>query len=275
MASTLTQAHEASLDPTLDYPDTDFLVTALDLVSGLLQGLGGKMDALIARGNPPLMQLLSMCMQSEVAEVRQSAYGLLGDVTIHAFQYVKPLMPQIMPCVIAELTLERHTSSVCNNAAWVSGEIALQEAEGMATWMAPLMERLLALLRDPKSPPTVSENAAISIGRLGLVCPDLVAPHIPLFASKFIEHLQHTRDNEEKDTAFQGLCTVVSKNPDALFPFFPDFVRAATLFRQPSPALAHMFSQILQGFKPIYPDWNRLVQCLDDRSRSALAHYDV
>lgn len=42
-------------------PDKDFMIVALDLLSGLTEGLGGHIERLIAASN--IMQLLYQCMQ--------------------------------------------------------------------------------------------------------------------------------------------------------------------------------------------------------------------
>lgn len=48
-------------------PDKDFMIVALDLLSGLAEGLGGHVDTLVARSN--IMTLLFQCMQVRRARV--------------------------------------------------------------------------------------------------------------------------------------------------------------------------------------------------------------
>lgn len=43
--------------------------------------------------------------------------------------------------------------------------------------------------------------------------PTLVAPHLPEFAQAWCQALYEIRDNDEKDSAFRGLCTLVQVNP--------------------------------------------------------------
>ena len=43
--------------------------------------------------------------------------------------------------------------------------------------------------------------------------PALVAPLLPDFAQAWCQALYEIRDNEEKDSAFRGLCTLVQTNP--------------------------------------------------------------
>lgn len=43
--------------------------------------------------------------------------------------------------------------------------------------------------------------------------PQMVAPLLPEFAQAWCQALYEIRDNEEKDSAFRGLCTLVQTNP--------------------------------------------------------------
>lgn len=69
-------------------PDKDFMIVALDLLSGLAEGLNGHMEPLVMNSN--VMQLLYQCMQDNMPEVRQSSFALLGDLTKACFQHVLP-----------------------------------------------------------------------------------------------------------------------------------------------------------------------------------------
>lgn len=69
-------------------PDKDFMIVALDLLSGLAEGLNGHMEHLVMNSN--VMQLLYQCMQDPMPEVRQSSFALLGDLTKACFQHVMP-----------------------------------------------------------------------------------------------------------------------------------------------------------------------------------------
>lgn len=94
------------------------MIVALDLLSGLAEGLGGTIEELVARSN--ILTLMYQCMQvrgvnhlssesdkliksrlvhlllfsatlqDKMPEVRQSSFALLGDLTKACFQHVKP-----------------------------------------------------------------------------------------------------------------------------------------------------------------------------------------
>src|SRR4051812_47879443 len=108
-------------DPTLDAPDKDFMIVALDLLSGLVQGLGTSVESLVASSQPPLLPLLAHCLTDPIAEVRQSGYALLGDLAIACFAHVKPYlgeMGEFMNKLIGQIDPQADHVSVCNNAAW-------------------------------------------------------------------------------------------------------------------------------------------------------------
>lgn len=108
--------------------DKDYIVISLDLLSGIAQGMSTTVEPFVAQCQTPIMPLLFACLKDVNGEVRQSAYALLGDLTISAFGVIKPGLAEIMPLVIEQIdpNVPTNLSSACNNAAWSSGEIALQ-----------------------------------------------------------------------------------------------------------------------------------------------------
>lgn len=56
----------------------------------------------------------------------------------------------------------------------------------------------------------------MSLGRIGLEHPQLVAPHLDVFAQAWCQALFEIKDNEEKDSAFRGFCTLVQTNPGGI-----------------------------------------------------------
>ena len=120
-------------NPELDEPDKTFLVVALDLLSGLTQGLGMSLQPFIENGQPNLFQLLTMCLRHPQAPVRQSAYALIGDLAIACFPLLQPHMETVMQDLIVQLDPEPKVEfiSACNNAAWAVGEISLRCGPGL------------------------------------------------------------------------------------------------------------------------------------------------
>ena len=80
----------------MDEPDRTFLVVALDLLSGLTQGLGVMLEPLISRSQPNLLSLLTVCLKHPHASVRQSGYALVGDMAMNCCPLLRQHIPSIM-----------------------------------------------------------------------------------------------------------------------------------------------------------------------------------
>jgi hypothetical protein len=126
VCKTLEECRLCAMDPSLEVPDKDFMIIALDLLSGIVQALNTDAEPLVANTNPPVFQFLSICVQDEVAEVRQSAYALLGDLAISCFEHIRTYVPQFMPHLLTQIEARPEHLSVCNNATWAAGEIAIK-----------------------------------------------------------------------------------------------------------------------------------------------------
>ncbi|KTW31717.1 uncharacterized protein T551_00978 [Pneumocystis jirovecii RU7] len=267
---TLMQLNLYNQDPRLDAPDKNFLITSLDLLSGLVEGLGPNFEYLIMQAEPPLVQLLSICITDPLPEVRQSSYALLGDLSIFCFQHIKPYITPLISELIGQLDMHHESFGVCSNAAWSAGEISLKMGHEMLPYVDPLLNRLIKLLKGPNTLPSVLENCAITIGRLSLTCPDSVAPNLRNFIKPWCSALMNVRDNEEKDSAFRGICTIISRNPEAMTDILTDFMTAISKFQKPSPELNDMFLKILQGYKRMMNDWNNIISNLHPETQQRL-----
>uniref|UniRef100_A0A803Y635 Transportin-1 n=1 Tax=Meleagris gallopavo TaxID=9103 RepID=A0A803Y635_MELGA len=233
-------------------PDKDFMIVALDLLSGLAEGLGGNIEQLVARSN--ILTLMYQCMQDKMPEVRQSSFALLGDLTKACFQHVKPCIADFMPILGTNLNPE--FISVCNNATWAIGEISIQMGIEMQPYIPMVLHQLVEIINRPNTPKTLLENTAITIGRLGYVCPQEVAPMLQQFIRPWCTSLRNIRDNEEKDSAFRGICTMITVNPNGVFQDFIFFCDAVASWISPKDDLRDMFCKILHGFKNQVGDEN-------------------
>ena len=65
------------------------------------------------------------------------------------------------------------------------------------------------------------ENAAITLGRFGLVCPDAVAPNLKNFISPWCLVLMTIRDDVEKEHALTGLVKMSYLNPAVVVDSWP------------------------------------------------------
>lgn len=83
-------------------PDKDFMIVALDLLSGLAEGLGGHVEQLVARSN--IMTLLFQCMQvgehplqtSHSDDTEQPVWATLGGCDPQGHQGKGPIKKLII-----------------------------------------------------------------------------------------------------------------------------------------------------------------------------------
>lgn len=136
--------------------------------------------------------------------------------------------------------------AVINNACWSCGEIALRHGTAMSPYVPRLFASLLEIIQSTKVPASVTENAAVALGRLGIGSCDELAPHLNLFAMPFLEALTKVVETDEKDTALKGFCMVVGRNPEAMEAALVPFFRAIAGYREPSPELRGLFKQVSQ-----------------------------
>jgi hypothetical protein len=246
VAHTLHQTQVAIANPELCAPpDKEFMIVALDLLSGMAEGLGSNIEALVVRSN--ILTLLYQCMQDPMPEVRQSSFALLGDLTKACFQHVKPCVGEFMQ--VLGRNLNTACISVCNNSTWAIGELSLQLGKEMQPHLQLVLSQLIENINRPNTPKTLLENTAITIGRLGLVCPVEVAPFLPQFLPMWCQTLRTIRDNEEKDSAFRGICAMISVNPQGVLQHFMFFCDAVASWNTPRDDLKDTFHKILHGFK--------------------------
>lgn len=74
--------------------------------------------------------------------------------------------------------------------------------------------------------------------------------------------LRHIRDNDEKDSAFRGMCHMINVNPVGVVPDFIFFCDAIASWQNPPSDLHAMIQKILHGFKTQVGEenWRRFVE---------------
>eukprot|EP00842_Homolaphlyctis_polyrhiza_P004959 jgi/Hompol1/5464/HPOL_004458-RA len=242
-------------------PDKDFLIVSLDLLSGVVHGLGAASEQLVVSGQPNAIDLLIACMNHPYSEVRQSACALVGDFATHVFPSIKPRIPEFLNLVIPLIqppSVEESGTGACNNAAWACGEIALKmSATEMQPWVPTLLQHLVPVLLS-HGKPALKENAAITIGRLSISNAALIAPVLQQFAREWCQALGRIRDNLEKESAFMGFCQLIVTNPNALVNDLVYFCDAVVQWNRISPELNEKFRQILTMYASgMGPQWKQ------------------
>ncbi|XP_016955471.1 transportin-1 isoform X2 [Drosophila biarmipes] len=251
------QAINQEMNQMVDQPDKDRIVVALDLLSSLAEGLNLHIEAMVAKSN--IMHLLLKCMQDLLPEVRQSSFALLGDLTKACFHHVHPFMAECFPILVQNLN--PNFISVCNNVIWAMGEICIKLGEETKQYAGLVLSDLIIIINRPNTPRSVLENAAITIGRLGYVCQAEVAPHLPSFLRHWCTTLRWVKDNQEKYSAFLGMCHMITVDIAVAVPEFIFFCDAAASWIDPPQDLRLAIQRVIHGFKfhVCEQNWSRYV----------------
>ncbi|KAI8338863.1 transportin-1 [Chlamydoabsidia padenii] len=278
ITTTLEENHIAQQRPELmmDPPDAEFIVAALDLLSGMAQGMNSLIIPLVNDSRPSIYALISTCLKEPRADVLQSTCALTGDLAATCFDSLQPHLPTLMPLLIqqAENSDVEHVS-VCSNAIWTLGEIAMRWGDSVHDYVPRVLERLLTLLpsavryistkstrshHDSLRITTLYENVVITIGRLGLSSPDIVSQHLKQYARYWLVCAKVLPNNDERDTALIGFCRTVKSNPMAAEKDFGRLVDILASTPNPSTQLLKEFDGLVQGYQNIMKpaQWSRL-----------------
>ncbi|KAK0393918.1 hypothetical protein QR680_000469 [Steinernema hermaphroditum] len=230
-------------DIDYDMANKDFLIVALDLLSGLAEGLGERIETFVA--NSHIVQLIYECSKDSTSEVRQSSFALLGDLAKACYPHLQPHIHSFVPILIQNLDPEQ--VSVCNNSIWALGELSLKMRTEMKQYVPRLISPLIFVMNRDKGPKTLLENTAITLGRLGIYCPEEVAPYLQQFIRQWCLALRNIRDNEEKDSAFRGLCMMINLNPAGVLHDFIFLCDAIASWNAPKEDLQAVFYRISQN----------------------------
>jgi len=117
-----------------------------------------------------------------------------------------------------------------------------------------ILQRLIPIItRHESISKSLLENTAITLGRLGLVAPDLPAAVLGSFVQPWCHALRSIHDDVEKEHAFQGLVRMVRLNPAAPLNALMALLDAFASWNTPPPELNEHFRLILEGYQSSIP----------------------
>ncbi len=252
-----------------DFPDNDAMVCGLDLISGLSEGLEGAMEQLVAGTN--LIELLVRAAGDVSLDVRQSVFALVGDLAKGSINQLLPYMTQLLTAMANSMSPE--CVSVCNNAIWAVGEIAIKIGAQMSPFIEPLLPRLIPLLEKRHLNVNLLENTAITIGRLALSNPMLVAHHLGQMLKMWCLAMRSVRDDIEKASAFLGLCAMIKLNPGAINQDVVYLLDSISSWHRVPPTLHQELFALLSTIKMSAGDqWEGFYQSVPGHIRTGLAN---
>jgi transportin-1 len=261
----------------------EFVVAALDALSGLVEGLGAGAESLIARSSA--LEVLKHCVADVNPDVRQSAFAVVGEIARACLPRLRPSMQDLVGACLANVepaAITQPSIGACNNAAWALGEVALQcRPDEAASFALPALERLVRILAAPAGglPRSLVENAAVALGRIAIVAPEPMAPHAMVFVGPWCSALRGVLDGKEKRDAFLGLCAVLERNPDGGGAAFSVLCESVASWRdlreESSSGLKSKLTELMQRYKTRLLElgqWDAAMSSLSPAVRQKLAN---
>ena len=288
---TIIISHEDDLGD-IDEEMTDPIICAVDLLDGLVEGLGPNFASLVngsAKFGPTFPNVLQSMAEHFVSGVRMSAFALLGDLARQAPSLIEAGLSRLLSEAIS--SIDPMHPSMCNNAIWSIGEICLRcggNPEPLNPHASNLLGSLIPLLMgnavdvdgNEIETPGLAENAAATVGRLAMVNPNFVAPELGRFLLGWCDGMSKISSDDERRDAFQGFVAALRANPHSISSTGQEIpeVITAVLFAVVSWHIpnAETTTSLLNGpyrFEPFPNEYNQLlaslVQLLHDIKASA------
>jgi len=201
---------ERDLGPTIS-------VCALDMLSVLCGVMGPEfweMARQIKSGKSKhVAEIVASCAKSESPQIRQSACVFFGEAAKTCGSLLVNIMETAMPALIQNL--DTKPAAVASNASWAIGEIALRcDSAGLRPFVGPLMSRLIPLVNENRSgSQKLAENVAITIGRIGCICPNLVGAKLEGFCKAWCSQMPRLPCKFERENTSRALCLMAKANP--------------------------------------------------------------
>jgi len=117
----IVQRSFSNMESEDDALDAEFVICSLDLISGITEANGAAVEQILDTSE--LLRLLMIALRKSRADIRQSAFALLGDLVRARVTGIASMVKTCMSLIAAGL--EIRFSNVSNNATWVLGEIAM------------------------------------------------------------------------------------------------------------------------------------------------------
>ena len=250
--------------PRADQPEhnAELESSALDLLAGVAEVLGPQTDALVAAHGEGLNELVAAACGDGHDGVRRSGFALLGELCRTCPGRVLSGAEGapggaagvwgtlVVQCLRPQRLVTGSAVSAASNACWAVGELAAPlgcarlepVVASLVDAIAPLLSRTSGFKR------SMLENAAIAVGRLALVCPEPLAPHLGHFIWNWSAALAAVRDGLEKQHAFLGLCALIKGNPAAGLAGFAIVCEAFASWQEAPPEVARDTMALLGQF---------------------------
>mmetsp|Transcript_11479 Transcript_11479/g.16978 ORF Transcript_11479/g.16978 Transcript_11479/m.16978 type:complete len:922 (+) Transcript_11479:98-2863(+) len=259
--------NQKSMEPPITAPLTVSLMCVNEIFASLSYAPNDKLDSIICDRNASFYDALFKCMQHDEGPVRQTVFGIIGDLAkfkVPSFARIEPkvylevligVLDHIVNCSIQQPT-------AASNAAWAIGEIALLIRDNINHYMSSILQFLIPIMNNQDALPNLRENCAVTIGRLAIVSPKTVSGWFSSFIMSYSILIIEAKDPDERDQSYRGLLLVIQNHQNQA-----DISQALVfiinaLVRYDSGSLVDDVNNMLLSIRRAYDSqtWNKLIQ---------------
>uniref|UniRef100_A0A0K0EL49 Transportin-1 n=1 Tax=Strongyloides stercoralis TaxID=6248 RepID=A0A0K0EL49_STRER len=239
------------------YIDREIIIVCFDLLAELTDILGKNMEQFYEEVNIGFLIIKASSLGNE--EVKQSTFALIGDIFKKCPRFLLEYKHQIADILVANIT--NNNTSLVNNAVWAFSAMIFILKEEIDIYLSYIIPVLTTILNCHKLERTLSENTAITIGKISLFAASKIASYLPNFIRPWCLSLRNVRDNEEKVFAFEGIICLIYLNPTGILGDFVFFCDAIGSWENPPQHLRNQIIGILNRYKEQIglPFWNEFL----------------
>jgi transportin-1 len=281
-ALTLRDQQEANPDVEVGY-EPDHVVCTLDLISGIADGVAEGAAVLVSADPDGTREvILKAITDLRSPGIRRSGFALIGDIAKapNAVGHLLPILPRIIQSAVTQLDptmVQAYNMGACNNACWSTGEMAMAfDMAQIGPHASVLVNAFQRVLSQTMVHRSLGENAAISLGRFALRCPESISQSFETLVTPWCGALRRLRDGVEKEQAFGGLVRLVQLNPaGGVNGLIPMLHAIASWQKVRDVSLHGNLLQLMQGYETLVgpQKWTEVIQNLGPAATKKLGGF--
>jgi transportin-2 len=217
-----------------ELPEFEFVVTSVDLLSGLFEALGASLQPFLANQPAFLVNVLA-CLSDETPDVRQSGFSLIGEVARACPVMVQQCFATVFPALLQNFAaFDERTYGVVSNASWCTRMIIdhQMELDNVPVLTSVHLVQLFDAQARVLSSPNISadmrnmaENLCMCLGLIMHKDPSSVGqPAFAAICKPFMEYTRNTLNIAEKVDPLRGFLDICISREMAAVAQFPSLL---------------------------------------------------
>lgn len=240
-----------------DEDAAEFVVTAADLISGLIDGLGSSIEPYVAQVREAFLRsIFTMLNHQGNLNIRQSAFCLCGDINKAFPTYIQSVLPEFCSALVHNLfEVTENSYRVVSNAAWAScnlleNEVAVQGLPTLAgseflPRVFSMMAKLFVETDMTVDMRNMADNIALFLGMALALDPDVERRSgcpASYFSQRFCEVVRKMKSNlSQKTLALNGYIHAMSCKPqESISHVFLILDLAVSAYNEPADTVGSM-----------------------------------